>query len=98
MITVGLIEDTENYRNAIASLLQLSADIQLAGVWKDAESAIKAVPEILPDVVLTDIQLPGINGIECIRKLKMDCPSVQFMMLTVFEEDEKIFEALNAGA
>ena len=98
MITVWLIEDTENYRNAIASLLQLSADIELAAVWKDAESAIKAVPEILPDVVLTDIQLPGINGIECIRKLKLDCPSVQFMMLTVFEEDEKIFEALNAGA
>jgi len=98
MISVGLIEDTENYSTAVTSLLRLSDELQLAGVWKDAESALIAVPEILPDVILTDIQLPGMNGIECIRKLKMDCPNTQFMILTVFEEDEKIFEALNAGA
>jgi len=98
MISVGLIEDTENYSTAVASLLRLSEDLQLAGIWKDAESAILSVPEILPDVILTDIQLPGMNGIECIRKLKADCPSIQFMILTVFEEDEKIFEALKAGA
>ncbi|MDB5016257.1 MAG: Two component transcriptional regulator, LuxR family [Mucilaginibacter sp.] len=98
MISVGLIEDTDNYSTAVASLLQLSDEVQLAGIWKDAESALVGVPELLPDVVLTDIQLPGINGIECIRKLKMDCPNIQFMILTVFEEDEKIFEALNAGA
>jgi DNA-binding NarL/FixJ family response regulator len=98
MISVGLIEDTENYSAAVASLLHLSDDLQLAGIWKDAESAILQVPEILPDVILTDIQLPGMNGIECIRKLKIDCPSIQFMILTVFEEDEKIFEALKAGA
>ena len=98
MISVGLIEDTENYSAAVASLLRLSDEVQLAGIWKDAESAILKVPEILPDVILTDIQLPGMNGIECIRKLKIECPSIQFMILTVFEEDEKIFEALNAGA
>jgi DNA-binding NarL/FixJ family response regulator len=98
MISVGLIEDIENYSRAVASLLQISDEVQLAGIWKDAESAMLLVPEILPDVILTDIQLPGINGIECIRKLKMECPSIQFMILTVFEEDEKIFEALNAGA
>jgi len=98
MITVGLIEDIEDYSTAIASLLRLSDEVQVAGIWKDAESAMVGVPDVLPDVILTDIQLPGINGIECIRKLKIDCPSIQFMILTVFEEDEKIFEALNAGA
>jgi DNA-binding NarL/FixJ family response regulator len=98
MISVGLIEDTENYSAAVASLLRLSEELHLAGIWSDAETALLKVPEILPDVVLTDIQLPGMNGIECIRRLKLDCPSVQFMILTVFEEDEKIFEALNAGA
>ena len=98
MISVGLIEDIENYSTAVASLLQLLEDVQIAGIWKDAESALTDIPEILPDVVLTDIQLPGMNGIECIRKLKLDCPDTQFMILTVFEEDEKIFEALNAGA
>jgi len=98
MISAGLIEDTENYRAAIASLLGLSAEVQLAGSWRDAETAIKEVPEILPDVILTDIQLPGLNGIECIRRLKKDCPNIQFLVLTVFGEDEKIFEALKAGA
>src|ERR1700758_722234 len=98
MISVGLIEDTENYSTAVASLLRLSDDLHLAGIWGDAETALQKIPEILPDVVLTDIQLPGMNGIECIRRLKLDCPSIQFMILTVFEEDEKIFEALNAGA
>jgi DNA-binding NarL/FixJ family response regulator len=98
MILAGLIEDTENYRTAIASLISLSSEVQLAGAWQDAESAIKEVPEILPDVILTDLQLPGISGIECIRRLKTDCPNVQFLVLTVFEEDEKIFEALKAGA
>jgi len=87
MISVGLIEDTENYSAAVASLLLLSDDLQLAGVWNNAETAL-----------LKDIQLPGMNGIECIRRLKIDCPNIQFMILTVFEEDEKIFEALNAGA
>jgi DNA-binding NarL/FixJ family response regulator len=98
MILTGLIEDTENYRDAIASLLGLSAEVQLAGSWRDAESAIREVPDILPDVILTDIQLPVIDGIECIRRLKTDCPNIQFLVLTVFEEDEKIFEALKAGA
>lgn len=98
MITVGLIEDTENYSTAVASLLRLSDELQLAGVWKDAESALSDVPLLLPDVILTDIQLPRMNGIECIRKLKLDCPDIQFLILTVFEEDEKIFEALKAGA
>lgn len=98
MILAGLIEDTENYRAAIISLLSLSNEIKIAGAWKDAESAIKEVPEILPDVILTDIQLPGINGIECIRHLKTDCPNIQFLVLTVFEDEEKIFEAIKAGA
>jgi DNA-binding NarL/FixJ family response regulator len=98
MILAGLIEDTENYRTAIASLLGLTGEVQLAGSWRDAESAMKEIPEILPDVILTDIQLPGLNGIECIRHLKAECPNIQFLVLTVFEEDEKIFEALKAGA
>jgi DNA-binding NarL/FixJ family response regulator len=98
MILAGLIEDTENYRTAIASLLTLSSEVQLAGAWQDAESAIKEVPDILPDVILTDLQLPGISGIECIRRLKTDCPNIQFLVLTVFDEDEKIFEALKVGA
>ena len=98
MILAGLIEDTDHYRTAIAALLSLSADVQLAGSWRDAETALKEAPDILPDVILTDLQLPGLDGIECIRRLRRDCPNIQFLVLTAFGEDEKIFEALKAGA
>ena len=98
MILAGLIEDTDHYRTAIAALLSLSADVQLAGSWRDAETALKEAPDILPDVILTDLLLPRLDGIECIRRLKRDCPNIQFLVLTAFGEDEKIFEALKAGA
>lgn len=98
MILAGLIEDIESYRTAIVSLLGLSAEVRLVGSWRDAETAIKEIPDLLPDVILMDIQLPGMNGIECIRRLKKDYPNIQFLVLTVFGEDDKIFEALKAGA
>ena len=82
----------------MAALLSLSTDVQLAGSWRDAETALKEAPDILPDVILTDLQLPGLDGIECIRRLRRDCPNIQFLVLTAFGEDEKIFEALKAGA
>jgi DNA-binding NarL/FixJ family response regulator len=98
MIVTGLIEDTDHYRSAIAALLSLSAEVQLAGSWRDAETALREAPEILPDVILTDLQLPRLDGIECIRRLKRDCPNIQFLVLTAFGEDENLFEALKAGA
>ena len=98
MILVGLIEDKQQYRQAVKHWLSETSDMCLAGVWPDAESAIKEIPDLLPDVVLTDLQLPGMNGIECIRRLKKECPGVQFLVLTVFEDDDKVFEALKIGA
>jgi DNA-binding NarL/FixJ family response regulator len=63
-----------------------------------AEQAISEVPSIAPHVVLMDIHLPGMNGIEAVRQLKAMCPSTQFIMSTVYEDDENIFESLKAGA
>lgn len=98
MILVGLIEDKQQYSQAVKHWLSETSDMSLAGIWPDAESAIKEIPDLLPDVVLTDLQLPGMNGIECIRRLKKECPGVQFLVLTVFEDDDKVFEALKLGA
>lgn len=69
-----------------------------AGVFSNAEDAVEKIPELLPDVVLMDIGLPGMNGIDAVKKLKPKCPGVEFMMCTIYDEDEKVFEALEAGA
>lgn len=98
MIQVGIIEDAKQYREAVTAMLNATAEVHIAGTWPDAETALEAIPELLPDVVLTAINLTGMDGIECIRRLKKNCPDVQFIVLSVFEDEEKIFEALKAGA
>ncbi|MGZ8541283.1 MAG: response regulator, partial [Chitinophagaceae bacterium] len=73
-------------------------EFNILDTFKTAEEAIYDIPKLKPDIVIMDINLPGINGIECIRALKNKIPASQFMMFTVYENDEKVFEALKAGA
>src|SRR2546422_892518 len=70
----------------------------MAGDYPDAESALKEIPRRPPDVVLMDINLPGINGVDCVRQLKASVPGVQFLMLTVYEDSDSLFNSLKAGA
>ncbi len=98
LLTVCIVEDRKDIRESLKILIDEPADCACIGVFASGEEALKEIPELQPDVVLMDIDLPGINGIECIRKLKPLCPRVQFMICTVYDEDEKIFEALAAGA
>jgi len=70
----------------------------VVGAYKTGEEALAQLPEVGADIVIMDINLPGMNGIECIRKVKGKSPGTQFMMFTVYENDEKVFEALKAGA
>ena len=76
----------------------LKPEFYVIGIFKTAEGAVLEIPLIKPDIVIMDINLPGINGIECIRQLKHKFPHTQFMMFTVYENDENVFEALKAGA
>jgi DNA-binding NarL/FixJ family response regulator len=66
--------------------------------FKDAESAAQKLPELKADIVVMDINLPGMSGIDCIRSIKEKCPGTQFLMFTVYENDDKVLEALQAGA
>ncbi|ULQ50630.1 response regulator [Flavihumibacter fluvii] len=97
-ITVCIVDDTLDIRLALEEIVRLSDDFKLLGSFSSGEDAITKIPLLQPDVVLMDINLGGISGIECVRRLKPENKNILFMMCTVYEEDEKIFEALNAGA
>jgi DNA-binding NarL/FixJ family response regulator len=82
----------------LKDFISLSTDFLVVGAFKTGEEAFEQLPEIRPDIVIMDINLPGMNGIECIRQVKGKSPGTQFMMFTVYENDDKVFEALKAGA
>ena len=97
-ISIAIVEDLDVVRNGLKDFISLSTDFLVVGSFKTGEDAVKKLPEIKTDIVIMDINLPGINGIECIRQVKDKSPSTQFMMFTVYENDDKVFEALKAGA
>ena len=97
-ITICIVEDLEEVRNGMTSLLTLDNRFEVLATFNDAEKATKELPACQPDIVIMDINLPGMNGIECIKKIKPQCLKTQFMMFTIYEDDEKVFEALAAGA
>ena len=97
-ISIAIVEDLDVVRNGLKDFISLSTDFLVVGAFKTGEEAFEHLPEIRPDIVIMDINLPGMNGIECIRRVKDKSPGTQFMMFTVYENDDKVFEALKAGA
>lgn len=98
MIAVAIVEDIKEIREGLQLLIDNSNEFSCKEVYANAEEALQQLPQSQPDVVLMDINLPGINGIDCIRKLKHQCPDTQFIMSTIYEDDDNIFESLKAGA
>ena len=97
-IRVSIVEDTEEIREALRVLINGSRGFECLHVFPDAETALQGMSALEVDVVLMDINLPGINGIECMVRLKDKMPQVQFMMCTVYDDDDNIFSALESGA
>jgi len=97
-ITVSIVEDNEQLRGTLARVLNRADGFRCLSQYGDAESALEGLPRDRPEVVLMDINLPGLNGVECTRQLKQALPSVSIIMLTVYEDTENIFNALAAGA
>jgi DNA-binding NarL/FixJ family response regulator len=97
-IKVAIVDDDEGIRTSLAALIRRAPALRLAGDYDNAESALEAIPQKPPDVVLMDINLPGMNGVECVRQLKTALPSVQVLMLTVYEDSDSLFNSLKAGA
>ena len=97
-IRVAIIEDDEWVRDNLAREIANAADFECSGSYPTAEAALAAIPLHPPEVAVLDIHLPGLDGIECLRRLRASCPNLQFLMLTSYEESEKIFQSLRAGA
>jgi len=97
-ITLAIVEDLDEVREGLRNFLALSEEFLVLDSFRTAEQAIEVLPGLQPDIVIMDISLPGMNGIDCIRQLRPVCVRTQFMMFTVYENDEKVFEALKAGA
>ena len=97
-IQVALVEDDPEIRANLALRVGRSPGFRLLRSYSDAESALADLPRHPPDVVLMDINLPGIDGVECVRQLKAKMPAVQFIMLTIYEDGNRLFKSLMAGA
>lgn len=97
-INVSIVEDNEQLRATLARMLDRANGFACLSQYPSAEAALAALPADRPDVVLMDINLPGMNGVECVRKLKEILPETQIIMLTAYEDTENIFNSLAAGA
>jgi DNA-binding NarL/FixJ family response regulator len=98
IIRVSIVEDTDDIREAMRVLINGSQGFECLHVFPDAETAIQKLPEFEIDVILMDINLPGLDGIECMVQLKDKMAYSQFMMCTVYDDDDNIFSALESGA
>jgi DNA-binding NarL/FixJ family response regulator len=98
MIKVGIVEDNKTLRDGFETLLNRTPGFQCVCTCATVAEALKKIPKALPDVVLMDIQLPDATGVECTAKLKEQLPGIHIVIVTVYEDSERIFQALRAGA
>ncbi|HVT86761.1 MAG TPA: response regulator transcription factor [Chitinophagaceae bacterium] len=98
MITISVIEDNEQFRNALEAIIKSQDEFALIGSYDSAEKAMSAIVESPPDIVITDITLPGIRGTELIIRLKDKLSKTQFMVCSIHDDDETIFDSLKSGA
>ena len=98
MISISIVDDEKKLCQSIAAFLNSSPGFRCVSVYGNAEAALQHLPKDQPDVVLMDINMAGMDGIECVRHLKVSMPELQIMMLTVYEDTEQIYKALAAGA
>lgn len=97
-IQISIIEDNKEYREVLEIIINGTLGFECLGVYPNGTSAIAGIRHQQPDVVLTDLGLPDISGIECIQILKDEFPSIQFMVISISDDEEQIFNALSAGA
>ena len=98
MISVFIVDDIQEHQLYLKTILESNGEMKFLGSSATGADAINSIQQLQPNIVLMDIGLPDISGINCIRQLKPNCPEVKFMICTVHEEDNNVFEALKVGA
>jgi len=98
MTNIAIVEENKTIRESLTEFVQTDPECRCVCACGTAEEALKVIPKLQPEIVLMDIQLPNISGIECCAQLKQMMPSVQIIMVTVYEDTERIYKALRAGA
>ena len=97
-ISVSIVEDMPDVRQKVKHIIEDSEEFVCLSTYANAENALDELPKLKPEIVLMDINLPGMSGIECIRRIHERNKSIQFMMFTIYENSDTVFEALEAGA
>jgi DNA-binding NarL/FixJ family response regulator len=97
-IRVAIVEDDAESLSTLSKLINTDPEFAVEGGYATTAAALEGIPPLNPEIVIMDINLPDINGVECVRRLKAICPGPQFLMLTVYEDTEAVFSALRAGA
>lgn len=97
-IKVSIVEDNPGTRESLSKMLQRTPELEFLQAYPNGEAALRGVTQAVPDVILMDIRLPGMSGIECVARIKEKLPKVSVLMLTTYEESDLIFESLRAGA
>src|SRR6185295_931696 len=97
-IKVSIFEDNKSLRNGLSQLIERTPGFELYGAYPDCNNLVKELNLATPDVVLMDIHMPGINGIEGVGMIRHHFPAVKILMQTIFEEDDKVFQSICAGA
>jgi DNA-binding NarL/FixJ family response regulator len=98
MTKVAIVEDNKTTRDGLETIVNLSTDFRCVCTCSTAEEALKVLPKIEPELVLMDIQLPSMSGVDCVARLKELLPQVKAIMVTVYEDPDRIFQALRSGA
>lgn len=98
MTSIGIVDDNDVLRKSMQLLLENSGRFQVAFSLHDARDVLQQTEAFMPRLILMDIDMPGVNGIEAVKMLRRDFPAVEIVMFTVFEDDEKIFKSVMAGA
>ena len=97
-IRVAVVEDDAKLRQTLEVFINRAGDMCFVGGYGSAEAALKALPSDCPDIVLMDIRLPGMNGVECVGRLRKELPEAKSVMLTAYEDTDDVFQSLTAGA
>lgn len=98
MKKIAIVEDKKDVAHSIQRAIENTEGLEFSAYYLSAEAALKGIPNLIPDIIVMDIGLPKMNGIDCMLKLKQRLPSLSFLMFTVFDNDEKLFDALRYGA